>query len=469
MGERKQKLIGKTLSEHYLLAPVITQDSSDSDISLPRHDDDEKSSVQSVMNREESVQILEKDESAGTSKTQKESNLDEYPSHSTGFDPSYSICSDLPDAPREIKRIGLERHTLLGHHLHTDVSAMNQVSSDQQVTTRQFQQRLNELITIIQPNKKGWNYDKFLQRIDKYLTAPENRYQEMRTVLIDQKISEENSCFSENFSTGQAKSLESHDEFVKSRQEACLNTDESRNNAAEISLTGLSQQSLLSSCLPETCRMQPFYPEISSIGVARETETMRTAFQKLRDEDLLLHAEKKKECGQTTTPTQCTLPISKTTDIVLVSGNNAEPALQPMETQNISLPSLRVQTSSFESSRRVPSSPAGPSTRRPIEITDCQNANTQHHQVVSNQIDVSDSTSMGISGRGPFATDSRETDLPVYEQYEHRGILYRCNICGKDFRKFWNRHNHFLSVHKISKAHLPMYFPSIHGPRDETS
>ena len=461
MGERKQKLIGKTLSEHYLLTPVINQDSSDSDISLQRHDNDERFSAQSLTSSEESVQMLGEDASAGTtSKTQKESNPDEYPSHSPGFDPSHSICSDSADPSRKVKRIGLERHALLGRHLDTDLVAMNQDGSDQQVTTRQFQQRLNELITITQPNKKGWNYDKFLENMDKYLTAPENRYHEMITELMDQKISEENSSCSENFSTGQAKSTESYDELIYCRQETCLNPDESRKNAAELLQAGPSQQSSLSSVLPEASGVKPVYPEISSIGVARETETMRTALQS--------QAEKKRECCQTTETTQCMLSVSKTTNSVSVSENNAESGLQPTETQNILLPSLRVQTSTSESLRRVPSSPAGPSTRRPIEIKDCQNANAQPNQNVSNQKNVCESTSMGSSEKGPFPTDSPEIDTPLSEQYQHRGRLYRCNICGKDFRKFWNRHNHFLSVHKISKAHLPIYYPSIHGPRDET-
>ena len=322
--ERKQKLIGKSVSEHYLLAPVINHDSSDSDISLQRQDE-EKFSVQSLTSSEESFQGLEKDTSAETSKTQKESNMNECPSQSIGSDPSRSICFGLepdkpPDPPRKVRRVGLERHALLGPHLDIDVSATYQVGSEQQVTTRQFQQRLNELITIIQPNKKGWNYDKFLERIDKYLTASENKYQEMR------------------------------------------------------------------------------------IGL--------------------------------------------------------------METQNISLTPLKVQTS-CESLRRVPNSAAaGPSARRQININDYPNANNQHYHVATNQINVPQNAAMGSSERSPFTMDCREIDLPLYTQYEYWRRLYRCNICGKDFRKFWNRHKHFLSVHKISKTHLPLYFPSIHEPKD---
>ena len=52
----------------------------------------------------------------------------------------------------------------------------------------QYQQRLNELITITQPNKHGWQVTEFQQKFAEYLQAPENEYKEITKILKNKKI-----------------------------------------------------------------------------------------------------------------------------------------------------------------------------------------------------------------------------------------------------------------------------------------
>ena len=57
-----------------------------------------------------------------------------------------------------------------------------------EVDMSQYQQRLNELITITQPNKHGWQVMEFQKKFAEYLQASENEYKEITKILKNKKI-----------------------------------------------------------------------------------------------------------------------------------------------------------------------------------------------------------------------------------------------------------------------------------------
>ena len=57
-----------------------------------------------------------------------------------------------------------------------------------EVDMSRYQQRLNELITITQPNKHGWQVMEFQKKFAEYLQASENEYKEITKILKNKKI-----------------------------------------------------------------------------------------------------------------------------------------------------------------------------------------------------------------------------------------------------------------------------------------
>ena len=92
------------------------------------------------------------------------------------------------------KRMGLKRHNLLAAPFGASLGGQFVDPQGPNVVMRcevdmsQYQQRLNELITITQPNKHGWEIMEFQEKFTEYLQAPENDYKEITKILRNKKI-----------------------------------------------------------------------------------------------------------------------------------------------------------------------------------------------------------------------------------------------------------------------------------------
>ena len=92
------------------------------------------------------------------------------------------------------KLVGMERHNLLAASFGASPGGPfvgprgPNVVMICEIDMSQYQQRLNELITITQPNKHGWEVMEFQQKFTEYLIAPENDYKEIIKILKNKKI-----------------------------------------------------------------------------------------------------------------------------------------------------------------------------------------------------------------------------------------------------------------------------------------
>ena len=91
--------------------------------------------------------------------------------------------------PKSRKLVGMKNHFLLGPPIGPTISEKLPPSvMKYDVTMEEFQLRLNDLISITQPNKHEWHVDEFQEKFTEYLTAPEKDYEIIKKVLVNKKI-----------------------------------------------------------------------------------------------------------------------------------------------------------------------------------------------------------------------------------------------------------------------------------------
>ena len=170
--------------------PVSTQPTFGCPVSLEQSTDDYVTAQQTVP--QASSDTAHQQQSAGQ---QASSGYAPSATSSTAFSHQRTQTSGRPVTWR--RQIDIGRHEMLAPVLASGPEdlfgsppgALQLGDSIQQrVTLGQFQHRLNEVITITQPNKHGWDVLEFQQKFSEYLMAPQDKYKIITDILQNKRI-----------------------------------------------------------------------------------------------------------------------------------------------------------------------------------------------------------------------------------------------------------------------------------------